>query len=149
MAIFPAQFVLTLALLSLPAVVSFGKSGLMVSARHYALSSLGVLGGYAVYWRISHRVLFPWMVNIISPVGILLSGLEMRGVRPIVLNRSVRAVVTLTVVTVLVRIGAVLLSAYESNREKIPYELPVVLQIFSVFGVIYSATLFFRLCAGM
>jgi hypothetical protein len=37
-----------------------------------------------------------------------------------------------------------LLSAYGSNPRKTPRELPEVLQIFSLFGAIYSATLLFQ-----
>jgi hypothetical protein len=145
MAIFPAQFILTLTVLILPAVVRIGTGGLAVPARLYAISSLGVVGGFAAYWRVSHNILFPWMVDIISPVGILLDGLEMRGSRPVVLHRGFRMALTVAVLIVLVRVAALLLSAHESrNRGKIPGELPVVLQIFSIFAIVYTGTLFFQ-----
>jgi hypothetical protein len=143
LAIFPAQFVLTLTVLILPAVIRFSKGGLMVPVRLYAISSLAVLGGFTVYWRLSHHLLFPWMVDMISPVGILLDGLEMRGSRPIVLSRGVRIALTLAVLIVLARIGAVALGAYRPrDLRRAMRELPVVLQIFSIFGVVYAGTLF-------
>jgi len=142
---FPLQLTLTLAFLILPAAVRPGKRLSGTSGRLYAISSLVVLGGLIACWRISHHLLFPWMDNMMTPVGILLSGQEMRGVRPVVLNRGVRIAITLAVLIVLVRIVAVLLSSggFTGWRSRVRSlrELPASLQILSIFGAVYGGFL--------
>jgi hypothetical protein len=143
--LFPTQMILTLTLLALPVLVLFGRGGLSVTKRLYAISLLVVLSGMAAYRQVSHQFLFPWMVNMMTKEGILSSWEEMRGMRPVVLSRGVQIALTMVVLTVLVRVGAVSMSAILSPaRKQIWRNWPAALQIFAVFGASYAGFLFIQ-----
>lgn len=144
-ATYPARLILTLTLLILPAVVRFGKGGFRIQARIYALSAFCVLGGFTLYWRVSHHLLFPWEANMLTPFGILSSGEEMRGQRPMVMSHWVRETITLAVLFVLIRVGAVLLGRpRESRLWKVLSESPAMTQMLAIFGVFQAAFLWVR-----
>jgi hypothetical protein len=137
-AAFPAESILTITLLIFPAAISLRKRGLPAHWRAYALSSLVVVGGLFYYWRVSHQALFPWMPNILTSAGILHSGEEMRGARPLIFGHTVQFAVTLAVLIVLIRVGALLLVSPLRGTFRRP--LPT-LQLILIFGVIYAACL--------
>jgi hypothetical protein len=138
-AIFPAQAILTLTLFILPAIVRFGKG--RVRPLHYAISSAAVLAGFVIYWQVSHHLLFPWMVNLVSSIGILIQGNEMKGVHPEVLGHGVRIVITLAVLASLVRVGAVLLDSSRVREAVANFQRTPVLQILAILAIAYMGFL--------
>jgi hypothetical protein len=147
-AIFPAQLILTLTLLILPAAVRFGTGRWRVPIRFYAISSLCVLGGYTLSQRIAHGLIFPWPGNLMTQFGVLAEQ-QMRGRRPAVLNHEVRVAITLVVLAVLVPIVALLLHnlwLYRSASRKweVFSESSAVLQLSAVFAALYAGALQYR-----
>jgi len=139
-AIFPGQAILTLALLILPAIAGFGKA--RTTLRLYAISSASVAGGFTLYWRLGHHLLFPWMTNLILPVGILPPGIEMRGSRPVVLGQEASILITVVVLAALVHLGAMLLGSFRMRVGDF-LQAPAAVQLIGLFGAAYFVTLVF------
>jgi 4-amino-4-deoxy-L-arabinose transferase-like glycosyltransferase len=142
--IFPANMILTLALLTAPAAVRLRRFDGPISLRLYAVSCFVVLTGFVLYWRISEQLLFPWESNIITTTGIL-GPEDIGGQKPAVFNHDARIAITLLALACLVQITAVLLKIGRSANRLSPFtELPAVLQIAAMFTVIYTGTLTYQ-----
>jgi len=156
-ATYPARFILTVTLFILPAMARIGNGRFRLPVRFYTISALFVIGGFVLYWRVSHHLLFPWEPNMITQWGILSSGTEMRGEKPVVLNREWRLAITLAVLIVLVRIGSVLVEYLSRSWLDAPgpvlwakglwrtlSEVTATTQMLAIFGALNFAFLLVR-----
>jgi Dolichyl-phosphate-mannose-protein mannosyltransferase len=152
-AIFPAKLILTLTLFIFPAVVPFGAFRWQMPSRrylfYYMISSLCVLGGYALYWKAANNIVFPWQDDLITQFGVLPSGIVLSGQRPAVLNHAIRGMITATVLGVLVWGTAAFLRLLAEGPGGIVHqagrlwqgilELPAALQISCICAATYIA----------
>lgn len=151
-AIYPVSMILTLTLLLLPAVVRLANGRWRVPIPYYAISSLCVAGGFALFWRASHRLLFPWQVNFLTQFGFFQDNEVMSGHNTAVLNHNIRVVVTIVVLAMLVRIIGVLLANQALGNLggtlrrawQLFCESPAILQMSGFFAVAYIGLLIFQ-----
>jgi hypothetical protein len=151
---YPGGMILTLTLLLLPALVRFGNGIWRIPLRLYAVSALCVIAGFILFWRTTHRILFPWQVNVLTQFGLFQADEEMMGVKSPVMGHEVRVAITAVVLAVLVRITAVSLyrltlgSRFFFRASPLLWkwfsESPPVLQMSAVFAAVYTVLLIFQ-----